>query len=313
MGAYSRIRTGFFSFWSGKINGERGKEMKVISVVNHKGGVGKTTTAFNFAAELARRGKEVLLIDFDMQGNLGNAFGIIENEMKGCYISDLIETLIERQRGLEEIKEDTINVRIQERDFGGYTLGLIPCDDRMADNLLRLNSMMAREQYLKMALDALKCEIAKYGKSYDYCIIDCAPSIMIDFQNALVASDELLIVANPDIFSTSGMKSLLREYKNVARFFNPDLHIAGVLINGVDTRTTFSKAMASQIKDSWKDLNVYDTVIPLTIRVKESVLAHLPIREYVLKINELNNPAAIGFSEFTDEYLGEEILNSEIG
>lgn len=279
--------------------------MKVISVVNHKGGVGKTTTAFNFAAELARRGNSVLLIDFDMQGNLGNAFGVNEDEMSGYYISDLIETLIERQRGLDPVKEDAINIRIQERNFGDYTLGLIPCDDRMADNLLRLNAMMAREQYLKMALDAIECETAKYGKRYDYCIVDCAPSIMVDFQNALVASDELLIVANPDIFSTSGMRSLLREYKNVARFFNPNLHIAGVLINGVDTRTTFSRAMASQIKDSWEALNVYDAVIPATIRVKESVLAHLPVREYVLQEKEPNNPAAKGFSDFTEEYLKE--------
>ena len=270
--------------------------MKVISIVNHKGGVGKTTTAFNFAAELAARNKRVLLIDFDMQGNLSSALGIKENESLDGSISDAIEDAITgNEDGLISIYNypDEVN------------LDIIPCDIRMANTLLKLNSMIARELYLKMVINRINKD--ETYTNYEYCIIDCAPSVMIDFQNALVASDEILIVANPDTFSTSGMSSLLREYKNVAKYFNPNLNIAGVLINNVDNRTVFTKAMVSQIKEYWKDLNVFDTVIPASIRVKESVLAHLPVFLY-----EPQNPVSRAFSDFTDEYLGNLVLSPEI-
>lgn len=269
--------------------------MKVISVVNHKGGVGKTTVSFNFAAELARRGKRVLLIDFDMQGNLSSAFGIKEQERKGFTIADLIEREVACQMGSE------LRIFQEKFDGGRYTIDIIPCNIDMGDTLLRLNARMAREFCLQMVLNSVEEEILKYGKAYDYVIIDCAPSILVDFQNALVASNELLIVANPDIFSTSGMSSLLREYKNVVRCLNPNLKVAGVLINNVDARTNFTKAMVNQIQDSWKNLRVFKTVIPASIRVKESVLAHLPMCVY-----EPENPVSKAYSDFTDEYLGED-------
>lgn len=279
--------------------------MKVISVVNHKGGVGKTTTTFNFAAELAKRGNRVLLIDFDMQGNLSSAFGLSEEEIEALNISNLIDQKISNNGSWEERLDVGLYSKAFHEDF--LPVDIVPCGIDMANTLLKLNSMMARELYLKMVLDEITSETCKYGKEYDYCIIDCAPSVMIDFQNTLVASDEVLIVANPDTFSTSGMTSLLREYGNVAKYFNHNLKIAGVLINNADNKTVFTKTMISMIKDVWKDLNVFETIIPSSIRVKESLLAHLPICVY-----EPQNPVSAAFSSFTDEYLKKDLSSPYI-
>lgn len=267
--------------------------METIAIVNHKGGVGKTTTALNFGAELALRGKSVLLVDFDAQGNLTKATGI-----NGSITVDKIENTI--ASALEEIVRGQgcgkVVIPIQSTSYQGV-LNIVPSNIQLAYAVQRLNLSMARETYLGRLLEP----VSESG-AYDYCIIDTAPSIGIDFQNALVASDRILIVLSPDVFSTEGMAGLINEYNNVKELFNHELEIAGVLINNYDSRTVFSREMVSIIKDVWSDVRVFDTVVPKSIRVQESQAMHQSIREYCK-----GNAAGVAFSNFTNEFLSMEV------
>lgn len=257
---------------------------KTISVVNHKGGVGKTTVTLNFASELAERGYKVLLIDFDMQGNLTKASGIINPDK-------IVETIA---LSMDKIIDGNpcINTKIFKTSISN-NLDIVPCNVSLADTKLKLQLTIARETVLKRVI----CSI-KRNYEYDFIIIDNAPTIEIDFQNSLVASDEVLIVTNPDVFSSAGMVSLLREYSKVKTYFSDDLKIAGVLLNNVDSRTNFTKGMVDVVKNNWKELRVFETVIPSSIKVKESQAMKLPI-----KTVDKNNKVAAAFSSFTEEYL----------
>ncbi|MDY2960001.1 MAG: ParA family protein [Hornefia sp.] len=259
---------------------------KVIAVVNHKGGVGKTTVTLNFGAELAERGYKVLLIDFDMQGNLTKGIGIGNCDKLKDTIASAMDQIMCGENG-------KCNIKIYPTDISG-NLDIVPCNVSMADTKLKLQLAMARETVLKKVISNIE---KKYA--YDYIIIDNAPTIEIDFQNSLVASDEVLIVTNPDIFSTEGMVSLLREYTKVRTYFNKTrLKIAGILINNADGRTNFTKDMIKAVKSTWGDLKVFDTIIPQSVRVKESQANQISIKGY-----EKKNKVAIAFSSFTDEYL----------
>ena len=263
---------------------EREEKMRIISIVNHKGGVGKTTTTLNFGAELADRGYKVLLIDFDMQGNLTKASGLVNPDKITETIALSMDKIIDGQ--------PCIDTKVFKTGIS-KNLDIIPCNVSMADTKLKLQLTIARETVLKRVICSVK---KKYN--YDYILIDNAPTIEIDFQNSLVASDEVLIVTNPDVFSSAGMVSLLREYSKVKTYFSDSLKVAGVLLNNVDSRTNFTKGMVEVIKNKWKELKVFETVIPSSIKVKESQAMKLPI-----KTVDKNNKVAIAFSSFTDEYL----------
>lgn len=266
--------------------------MKVVAIVNHKGGVGKTTTAFNFAAGLARRNKSVLLIDFDMQGNLSDACGIEVSDE--ASIKDSISDMMD-----EFMKDEELSYVVKTTDFE-ENLDIIPCGIKMSKVMIGLNSVMGRERCLSIVLNQIKTDEAY--RNYDYCIIDCAPSIMVDFENAIYAADEILIVANPDKFSAGGMATLMTQFNKIRTNLNrPDLKVAGVLLNNVDERTKYTKTMLKIIKDSYDGLGVFETIIPSSIRVKESLQMHLPMMDY-----EPENPVAKAYEDLVSEYLRKE-------
>jgi len=257
--------------------------MKTIAIVNHKGGVGKTTTTFNLGAELAARGKKVLLIDFDMQSNLSAACGIDGNVFQSHKtVADGINSVMN-----DEIPDYANIIKPTEVSENLY---VVPCDLSMANTILTLQNQVARETHLKTFLDGVG--------DFDICLIDCAPSIMIDFQNALVASDGILIVTNPNTFSANGIMSLLENFTKVKKHFNNDLSIMGVLINNVKPRTRLHREMKTVLHDIWGEIYVFDSDIPNTIKLEESVCAGKPIKDY-----EKNNPAALAFDAFTDEFI----------
>lgn len=261
--------------------------MKKVSVVNHKGGVGKTTTALNLASELGKRGYKVLLVDFDMQGNLTTACGLLEKDSLHKTISDGLNSILK-----DEYDEHNFNPSDYEYDTKlSENVKIIPCNISMANTILTLNNSVARERYLKEFL-------ANYEDKYDFCIIDSAPSILIDLQNVLVAADYILMVSSPNTFSNEGIESLVREIVKIKRYFNNNLNILGILINNIDTRTRLHKDMEEAIRNVWKDMRVFKTKIPQSIRVQESQVLSLSVGQY-----EKKNPASIAFSNFADEFI----------
>ena len=259
---------------------------KVITISNQKGGVGKTTTSLNFAMELGNRGHKVLLIDFDSQGNLSRASGAFKGEN-----IDLLEDTI----------ATSINNMINDKDFvlsiyktENKNVDIIPCNISMAQTKMMLSLALARESMMKKIVERIKSL-----ETYNYIIIDSAPSLDIDLINCFVASDEVLITATPDTFSLSGTKALIDSINKVKNNLNSNLKIAGVLVTQVDRRTNFAKDMVCTLRDIWGDeINIYDTEIPISVKVKESQAVGMPISEY-----EKNNKVAVAYSSFTDEYL----------
>lgn len=261
------------------------KEGKTIAILNHKGGVGKTTITMNFGAELAMKGYKVLLVDFDSQANL------TRSTCDNPYFEETIANAI----------AEIINGNFEKLDPGKYiiktsiteNLDIIPSDIRLADAQEALNNTVAREQILKILIDKIKAM-----NLYDFILIDNAPSVRIDFQNACVASDEILIVTEPREFSTDGMDSLILNTEKVKKFLKPSLTIRGILINKADTRTNMTKAMVDFIRKKYSKCNVYDTVIPYSIKVSESQFLIKSLYDY-----EKNNAASEAIDKFTDEYL----------
>lgn len=262
--------------YEGRIN------MKIISVVNYKGGTGKTTVTFNFARELSEKYK-VLLIDFDGQGNLSKISNV-------CKDVDLLDKTIASD--LQQlIRSDEVNINVYKTD--NKNIDILPCNMHMADVKVEMLMTLSRETILKRFLHKIK-EL----RYYDYVLIDNAPSVEIDFINSLSAADEMLIVAAPDTFSTEGIYNLLKKYEIVKKYFNKNIKISGILLNNVDLRTNFSKDMINLIKKHWSDINVFNTIIPSSIKVKEAQAMQKAVKEY-----EPQNKVAIAFSSFTDEYL----------
>lgn len=262
--------------------------MKVISVINHKGGVGKTTVTLNFGAELAEKGYKVLLIDFDAQGNLSKGVGLKDHESIKDTIASAMEKVMDGDDG-------ECNLKIYKTEISD-SLDIIPCNIAMANTNLKLQLAIGRELVLKKIISHIK-----ESYDYDFILIDNAPSIALDFQNSIMASDEVLIVTSPDVFSANGMTSLLREYLKVRKYFGKDnLKIAGILINNADRRTVFTKEMIEVIKSAFEKIKIFNTIIPQSVRVKESQANSCAIKDY-----EKENKAGLAFKEFVEEYLNE--------
>lgn len=259
---------------------------KIISIVNHKGGVGKTTVTENFAVELAKRGNRVLLVDLDSQGNLSKACGIKNAQYT---IGNMLESAME---------EKEIDAGLYACRTGIHqNIDIIPCSIGFANTKLKLNLFVARERVLKCALQEVLAQ-----REYDFVLIDNAPSIDVDFQNSLVASDELLIVTEAEEFSVDGMMSLIAEYKKIKKYYNAGLKLAGVVINKVDARTTISKEMVSYIKKVFNDFYVFENVIPMSVKVRESQALRVSLDEHA-KDSKVNT----GFASFAEEYLTREM------
>lgn len=258
---------------------------KTIAVANQKGGVGKTTTTINFGALLAERGYRVLLVDFDSQGNLSIACGI-ENvdDLAECISSPIYQII----QGEED--ENLLNIPVFKYR---PCLDFIPSNVTLSSINMLLTQAMAREYILKKVLSPLQ-------GSYDFILIDCAPSLGLDLINALTAADEVLIVSNPTRFSSIGTEQLLKTIAKVKNNINPALNVAGVLLNKVNRRTNFNRDLADVMRLVWSEnVNVFLTEIGTSIRVDESQSVSQSIGEY-----EVDNKVAKAFSAFVDEYLG---------
>ena len=247
---------------------------KVVSIANQKGGVGKTTTAVNLSTLLAKKGKKVLLIDTDPQGNATSGLGIDKNVELSTY-----DLLISDVKAKEIIQDTPIK-----------NLDISPSNINLAGAEVQLVSMMSREQRMKEKLDEVKDE-------YDYIIIDCPPSLGLITLNAFTASDSVLIPVQCEYFALEGLGQLLNTVELVRKHLNKNLYIEGALLTMYDIRTNLANQVVREVKKFFQN-KVYKTVIPRNVRVSEAPSFGMPISVYDPK-----SRGARSYEKFTREFL----------
>lgn len=230
---------------------------RIISVSNQKGGVGKTTTTVNLAAFLAEKGKRVLIIDIDPQGNAGFGIGINAEEME----TTLYEVLIDQIP-----LEDAIFKTEIER------LSIIPSNIHLSGAQVDLLDADGKEFILKKKLGALK-------NQYDYIFIDCPPSLGILTLNSLVAADSVLIPLQCEYYALEGLNQLLRIIVMVQERLNKNLKIEGVVLTMYDPRTNLANQVVNDVREYFKD-KVFEAIIPRNVKLSEAPSFGKPIGIY---------------------------------
>ncbi len=228
---------------------------KVISVVNQKGGVGKTTTAVNLSACLANIGSHVLIVDLDPQGNASS----------GLQMKAGSRTVYEALLGQCALKDAV--TRTMQKHLDGA-----PTDIRMAGAELELAGMDKREYRLKEALAPIRGD-------YDYILIDCPPSLGLITVNALAAADSVLIPIQCEYYALEGVSSLISTITRIKKSVNPHLETEGVVLTMFDGRTNLSLQVAAEVKKHFKN-KVFASVIPRNVRLGEAPSHGLPIHLY---------------------------------
>lgn len=229
---------------------------KVISIANQKGGVGKTTTAVNLSACLAQKGKKILLIDIDPQGNATSGLGIVAEKEKSIY-NVLVESI--------DIKDTIKNTMLKKLD-------VCPANINLAGAEIELVSMISRESRLKNAIEDIK-------NNYDYIFIDCPPSLGLITLNAFTASDSVLVPIQCEYYALEGLGQLMNTIKIVQKHLNENLKIEGVILTMFDARTNLSNDVAQEVEKYFEN-KVFQTIIPRNIRLSEAPSHGLPITLY---------------------------------
>ena len=228
---------------------------KIISIINQKGGVGKTTTAVNLSALMADMGQRVLIVDLDPQGNTTSGLGMAVED------ASVYEVLMGRIQ-MHDLVEKT--------DF--KNLSIAGSDIRLAGAELEMVNVDKREFRLKTALAAV-------AKDFDFIMIDCPPSLSLLTVNALTASDGVIIPIQCEYYALEGVASLIQTIQRVKKTFNPRLDIEGVLLTMLDGRTNLGLQVVDEVKKHFKK-QVYGTVIPRTVRLGEAPSHGEPIHIY---------------------------------
>ena len=239
---------------------------KIISLVNQKGGVGKTTTSINLASSLGLLGKKVLLVDIDPQGNATTGVGI----EKGGLEATLYEALL---------NEKTTDESIIKTKF--KNLSILPS----SINLAGINMDFAtkqKEDPTYVSSGQLKRVLSSVRDNYDYILIDCPPSLSTLTTNALAASDSVLIPVQCEFYALEGIMQLLNTVRMARKSLNPNLDIEGVLLTMLDSRTLLGVEVVENIRSYFKE-KVYDTIIPRLVVLAEAPSHGKPIADYNYK------------------------------
>ena len=227
---------------------------KIVTIVNQKGGVGKTTTCVNLTAALREKGLRVLLCDFDPQANATSGMGVDKTLSQGIY--DVLINSVEPRK------------RVVSTRYGD----VLPSCKALAGATIEMIGLEKREFLLRTALE-------KLGSDYDYIFVDCPPSLELLTLNGLCAADAALVPVQSEYFALEGLSDLMYTIRAVRRSLNPALELEGVLMTMYDSRTNLALQVTEEVKRFFPG-KVYSTVIPRNVRLSEAPSHGLPITAY---------------------------------
>jgi chromosome partitioning protein len=253
---------------------------KIISVINQKGGVGKTTTVINLAAGLAFQNKKILVIDLDPQGNATTGLGISNFEN-----SD--ETIYGVLNGRKKIAEVIKKTQFQNMELISSNVDLSGLELETAGDNRR--SFILKEQLMSYLND--------FRDKYEYVLIDCPPSLSLLTVMALVTSHSLVVPLQTEFFALEGLTQLMKTIDRIKLNLNPELKIEGILLTMYDKRNKLSSQVEKEARDYFKE-KVYSTVIPRNVRLSEAPSHGVPVLIY-----DKSCPGSKSYFNFTDEFL----------
>jgi chromosome partitioning protein len=251
----------------------------IVSVVNQKGGVGKSTTAVNLGAHLADKGKYVLIVDLDPQGNASSGLGFDTSELKGTY---------EAMTGAHGAKE-----LILRTAHDG--LHLLPANPNLAGASVELVNELGRERKLQQALLAIR-------NDYDYILIDNPPTLGMLTINGLVAADSVLIPVQAEYFALEGLGQLMHTVQMVRQAMKPELQVMGAVITMFDPRTKLSKQVLEELYRHFPE-RIFRSVIPRSIRLAEAPSFGKSILHY-----DPQSKGSLAYSRLADEFISKDQL-----
>ena len=256
---------------------------KIISIINQKGGVGKTTTVINLAAGLSLNQKKVLVIDLDPQGNATTGLGLsnLENSEKSIY--SVLNGAKKISEVIEKTKFDNLDLITSNVDLSGLEV------ETAGDNR---RAFILKEQLMAYLNDS--------RAEYSHILIDCPPSLSLLTIMALVSSDSLIVPLQTEFFALEGLTQLMKTIDRIKNNLNPELLIRGILLTMYDKRNKLSGEVEKEARDYFKE-KVYQTVVPRNVRLSEAPSYGMPVLFY-----DKSCPGSRSYFNFTDEFINQE-------
>ena len=258
-------------------------DKKIISVINQKGGVGKTTTVINLAAGLTMKGKKILVIDLDPQGNATTGLGLSNTENSELTIYSVLNGSKKISEVVQSTKFENLNLVSSNVDLSGLEVETAG-DSRRAFKLK----------------DELASILNDSRASYDYILIDCPPSLSLLTIMALVASDELVVPLQTEFFALEGLTQLMKTIDRIKSNLNSSLNIRGILLTMYDKRNKLSGEVEQEARNYFKE-KVYKTVVPRNVRLSEAPSHGVPVLLY-----DKGCAGSKSYFNFTDEFINQD-------
>ena len=256
---------------------------KILSIINQKGGVGKTTTVINLAAGLSMKGKKILVIDLDPQGNATTGLGMSNTE-------NTVRTIYSVLNGTKNIFDVIHKTKFENLDLITSNVDLSGLEVETAGDSRR--AFILKEQITAYLNDS--------RGSYDYVLIDCPPSLSLLTIMALVASKSLIVPLQTEFFALEGLTQLMKTIERIKNNLNPELIIKGILLTMYDKRNKLSSEVEKEARGYFKD-KVYQSVVPRNVRLSEAPSHGVPVLLY-----DKNCPGSKSYFSFTEEFLNQE-------